>query len=47
MFKDFDGWNEKKKVTNVKDFELFFKQAEVWWCVCGVNVGVEIDGKHE
>ena len=24
-----------------------FYEREVWWCVVGTNIGVEIDGKHE
>ena len=49
MKKDFDGWNEVKKITHRNDAapEPFPKEREVWWCSVGVNVGVETDGKHE
>jgi len=26
---------------------ILFYEREVWWCITGVNVGVEIAGKHE
>ena len=47
--KDFDRWNEKKKQTDGKsiDRDLFLHEREVWWCAIGVNIGVEIDGKHD
>jgi len=48
MQKDFDNWNEEKKKTDKNDVGLIiFYEREVWWCITGVNVGVEIDGKHE
>lgn len=48
MEKDFDEWNEVKKVTNTKaiDRDLFFYEREVWWCSLGLNIGVESDGKN-
>ncbi len=47
--KDFDRWNEKKKQADTKlvDRDLFLHEREVWWCAIGVNIGVEIDGKHD
>jgi len=45
--KDFDGWNKKKKETHIEDRFVIFYEREVWWCIMGINVGVEIDGKHE
>lgn len=47
--KDFDGWNEVKKITHRKDAapESFPKEREIWWSSVGVNVGVETDGKHD
>lgn len=47
--KDFDRWNEKKKQADGKlvDRDLFLHEREVWWCAIGVNIGVEIDGKHD
>src|ERR1035437_6316122 len=49
MEKDFDKWNEVKKITDKNDASSasFPKEREVWWCSVGVNVGVETDGKHE
>lgn len=47
MEKDFDGWNEKKKKTHAGTVWLAFYEREVWWIYAGVNIGVEIDGKHE
>ena len=47
MNKDFDRWNIEKKNTHNSQIWHVFYEREVWWCVVGVNVGVEIDGKHE
>ncbi|MDB5265097.1 MAG: hypothetical protein JWN64_668 [Parcubacteria group bacterium] len=46
--KDFNGWNLFKKKLELKDGrEAHAYVREVWWCALGINVGVEIDGKHE
>ncbi len=45
MYKDFDKWNEKKKLLDKKDINFFFKESEVWWCSVGINVAVESCGK--
>ncbi len=47
--KDFDGWNLKKKALNKRVLppEFFFLEREVWWASLGVNIGHEINGKHE
>lgn len=47
MEKDFDSWNSKKKETHKTEKKKIFYEREVWWCILGVNVGVEMDGKHE
>ena len=47
MEKDFDHWNEKKKYTHKREFADHVHEREVWWSALGVNIGVEIDGKHE
>ena len=47
MLKDFDKWNERKKKTHTETTWLAFYEREVWWMYTGVNIGVEIDGKHE
>lgn len=46
MEKDFDRWNEVKKVTHAEHPRLYTVR-EIWWCRLGVNIGVEADGKHE
>jgi mRNA interferase MazF len=45
--KRFDDWNKIKKATDVSDRKVFGHPREVWWCVLGVNVGVEADGKND
>ncbi len=47
MEKDFDGWNRVKKSADLRrDIDrLFFKEREVWWCMLGVNIGFEQNGK--
>lgn len=44
MQKDFDSWNEEKKVTNVREDVLLYREREVRWCRLGTNVGFEQDG---
>lgn len=46
MQKDFDIWNEKKKLINELETETFYHEREVWWCSLGLNVGQEQDGKN-
>lgn len=45
MHKDFDTWNEKKKLIDVKSEIPFFREGEVWWVHFGLNVGFEMNGK--
>lgn len=47
MQKDFDDWNTQKKKVHSLESTLLFYEREVWWSKLGVNIGVEIDGKHE
>lgn len=44
MEKDFDVWNEEKKKVNLIH-PPHFRERDIWWCVFGLNVAVEIDGK--
>ena len=44
MKKDFDSWNEKKKIINDRKNPPFYHTRELWWCSLGVNVGFEQDG---
>lgn len=47
--KDFDQWNEAKKLTDKRnpDQVPYFSEREVWFCTMGYNVGFEQDGKGE
>ena len=47
MEKDFDNWNEFKKVLNEKQNIPFANSREIWWCSVGLNIGTEEDGKNE
>ncbi len=47
MEKDFDRWNERKKITEITERYIPFYAGEVWWCTFGINLGVESDGKTE
>lgn len=50
MIKDFDTWNENKKLIHTKNENKLYHNREIWWCSLGVNVGFEQDGddiKHE
>jgi len=44
MVKDFDSWNNNKKlIHNIGESKLYHER-EVWWCSLGVNIGFEQDG---
>jgi mRNA interferase MazF len=43
--KDFDGWNKNKKLIDLFEDRLFFREGEIWWVFLGLNVGIEIDGR--
>lgn len=45
MDKDFEKWNENKKVLDNLNTKLFFKNGEVWWCSIGLNIAMESNGK--
>ena len=48
MQKDFDTWNlKKKKLHTIECVDQKFKEGEIWWCGAGLNIGHEIDGKHD
>jgi len=46
MNKDFDGWNNLKKIVQDKKPPAFFCEGEIWWCSIGMNIGTEEDGKN-
>lgn len=46
MGKDFDAWNEKKKLTEKKPAIVGINRREIWWVTFGINLGVETDGKN-
>jgi len=46
MEKNFDKWNEVKKSTHFVGETVKAHQREIWRVSFGVNIGVEIDGKH-
>jgi mRNA interferase MazF len=45
--KDFGGWHQRVSSLDLKEFEDFFYEREIWWCALGVNIGSEQDGKNE
>ena len=44
---NFDIWNKEKQNTNNITIDTVFYEREIWWAKIGINIGVEIDGKHE
>ncbi|MEK7652477.1 MAG: type II toxin-antitoxin system PemK/MazF family toxin [Patescibacteria group bacterium] len=46
MKKDFDTWNNIKKITDEKSDNFGVHEREIWWVSFGVNIGVETDGKN-
>ena len=49
MDKEFDNWNDLKKLIHKKEInnEFNFHAGDVWWTTFGVNIGKEINGKNE
>ena len=47
MHKDFDAWNRMKQRLDGRERFPFASPREIWWCALGINVGVELNGKHE
>lgn len=48
MEKNFDDWNKNKKDLHYrKSNNTRFREGEIWWCAAGINIGHEIDGKHD
>lgn len=47
MFKDFDKWNNLKKIFEKEERKFFAHPREIWWCSLGINLGAEIDGKND
>lgn len=45
--KNFDKWNDIKKRVDNSDRKITFREKEIWWCITGVNIGSEQDGKGE
>jgi mRNA interferase MazF len=44
----YDDWNEEKKYTQFsRESSQNFRAGEIWWVKVGINLGDEIDGKHE
>lgn len=47
MEKDFDKWNNLKKIFEKEERKFFAHPREIWWCSLGINLGAEIDGKND
>jgi mRNA interferase MazF len=47
MDKDFDNWNIVKKQLEQTGRIFYAHPREIWWCSLGINIGAEINGKHE
>ena len=45
--KRFNEWIKLKKILHDRNRKTGFKEGEIWWCGCGENVGVEINGKTD
>ncbi|HRZ30296.1 MAG TPA: type II toxin-antitoxin system PemK/MazF family toxin [Candidatus Paceibacterota bacterium] len=44
MDKDFDKWNNRKKIIHNNGETKLYHEREVWWCSLGLNIGFEQDG---
>ncbi len=47
MEKTFDQWNILKQKIHTSKLRAFAHAREVWWCSLGINIGSEMDRKHE
>lgn len=45
MKKDFDNWNNQKKLIHNEGENKFYHPRDIWWCRLGLNIGYEQDGK--
>lgn len=45
--KNFDDWNKKKGNIHRALKNKWVIKREVWWCMLGINIGSEEDGKGE
>lgn len=44
---DLSAWNGVKVLLHFVHSVPNFTEGEVWWCSCGENVGIEINGKNK
>jgi mRNA interferase MazF len=44
MQKDFDTWNNKKKLIHSESANPPYLERDIWWCSIGINIGYEEDG---
>lgn len=47
MEKDYTDWHYFKTLLNNQDRTPTFQEREIWWCSIGLNIGHEVDGKHQ
>ena len=48
MIKNYTKWNKLKFLTNARLLRpKNIKEGQVWWCMIGLNIGSEVDGKGE
>ena len=45
--KDFDKWNNYKKLLEIREYSFKFHEGEIWNCYLGENVGYEECGKND
>ena len=45
--KNYDAWNQKKKLIQAGEFQQFVHEREIWWCTIGLNIDDEEDGKND
>ncbi len=45
--KDFDEWNNQKKILHENGENKFYHPRDIWWCRLGLNIGFEQDGKDK
>ena len=47
IIKNFDKWNEKKKILDQTEKNILPNKKQIWWLSIGLNIGTEEDGKND
>lgn len=43
----YQKWTRVCESLSTKDINFYFNEREIWWCIWGLNIGHEENGKNE